>query len=151
VDPLTAAGPAVLEILSNPAKYAGQSLPVVGDILSPNEMVETFQPVTGKKAVYRSAYTRAELLHYFPAFGENELLVRELLGMVEYAVEYGDFQPHRDLAWSRKIDPSALTWEGFLRRTGWRGQTLSSGRMRWRPLRASFGATDKGSHDARSA
>jgi hypothetical protein len=138
VDPLTATGPAVLEILSHPAKYAGQSLPVVGDILSPNEMVETFQRVTGRKAVYRSAYTRAELLHSFPAFGDNELLVRELLGMVEYAVEYGYFQPHRDLAWSRKIDPSALTWEGFLRSTGWQGETLS------------FGATDKGSDRARS-
>jgi len=131
VDPLTATGPAVLEILSHPAKYVGQSLPVVGEILSPKQMVETFQRVTGKKAVYRSAYTRAELLHHFPAFGKNELLVREILGMVEYAVEYGYFQAHRDLEWSRKIDPSALTWEGFLRRTGWHGQPLS------------FGATDK--------
>lgn len=127
VDPLTATGPAVLEILSHPAKYAGQSLPVVGDILCPNQMVETFQRVTGRKAVYRSAYSRAELLQYFPAFGKNELLVRELLGMVEYAVEYGYFQPHRDIAWSRKIDPSALTWEGFLRSTGWQGKALSFG------------------------
>jgi uncharacterized protein YbjT (DUF2867 family) len=127
VDPLTATGPAVLEILSHPAQYAGQSLPVVGDILSPNEMVETFQRVTGRKAAYRSAYTRAELLHHFPAFGENEALVRELLGMAEYAVEHGYFQPHRDLAWSRTIDPSPLTWEGFLRTTGWQGQTLSFG------------------------
>jgi uncharacterized protein YbjT (DUF2867 family) len=127
VDPLTATGPAVLEILTHPEQYAGQSLPVVGDILSPNEMVETFQRVTGKKAACRSAYTRTELLHHFPAFGENELLVRELLGMAEYAVEHGYFQPHRDLEWSRKIDPSTLTWEGFLRSTNWQGQTLSFG------------------------
>jgi hypothetical protein len=30
LDPLTAPGPAVLEILSDPAQYAGQSRPVVG-------------------------------------------------------------------------------------------------------------------------
>ncbi|MDF2695413.1 MAG: hypothetical protein K0S65_3796 [Labilithrix sp.] len=117
----------MLEILTHPEQYAGQSLPVVGDILSPNEMVETFQRVTGRKAAYRSAYTRSELLHHFPAFGENELFVRELLGMAEYAVEHGYFQPHRDLEWSRKIDPSTLTWEGFLRSTNWQGQTLSFG------------------------
>lgn len=127
VDPMTATGPAVLEILSHPAKYAGQSLPVVGDVLSPNAMVDTFQRVTGRKAAYRSAYTRNELLHHFPAFGGNELFVRELLGMAEYAVEYGYFQPRRDLAWSRRIDPSTLTWEGFLRSTGWQGQTLNFG------------------------
>ncbi|AKU93722.1 hypothetical protein AKJ09_00386 [Labilithrix luteola] len=127
VDPRTATGPAVLEILSHPAQYAGQSLPIVGDFLSPNEMVETFQRVTGRKAAYRSAYTRAELLHHFPAFAENELLVRELLGMAEYAVEYGYFQAHRDLAWSRKVDPAHLTWEGFLRTTNWKGETLSFG------------------------
>lgn len=122
VDPLTATGPAVLEILTHRDRYAGQTLPIVGDIVSPSEMVATFQRVTGKKAAYRSAYTRDELLHHFPAFGENELLVRELLGMVQYAVEYGYFPPHRDLAWSRTVDPTSLTWEGFLRRTNWRGE-----------------------------
>jgi uncharacterized protein YbjT (DUF2867 family) len=127
VDPRTATGPAVLEIFTHPAEYAGKFLPVVGDILSPNEMVETFQRVTGKKAAYRSAYTRDALLHHLPAFGENELLVREILGMVEYAVEHGYFQPHRDLTWSRKVDPTCLTWEGFLRETNWRGEPLRFG------------------------
>ena len=127
VDPLTATGPAVLEMFANPTEYAGKSMPVLGDIISPNEMVETFQRVTGKQAAYRSAYTREELLRYFPAFGANELLVRELVGMVEYAVEYGYFQPHRDLEWSRKIDPASVTWERFLRNTNWRGEARSSG------------------------
>jgi uncharacterized protein YbjT (DUF2867 family) len=127
VDPLTAMGPAVLEIFGNPTPYAGKCLPVVGDIISPNEMVETFQRVTGKKAAYRSAYRRDEFVRYFPAFGANELLVREILGMVEYAVEYGYFQPYRDLKWSRKNDPTALTWEGFLRKTNWQGKAMGFG------------------------
>lgn len=125
VDPLTATGPAVLEILTHPDQYAGQSLPVIGDIISPQEMVDIFVRVTGKKAVYSSAYTREELLGHFPAFGANETLVRELLGMVEYAVEYGYFREDRDLDWSRKINPAALTWEQFLRSTGWQGEKVN--------------------------
>ncbi len=66
VDPLTATGPAVLEMFSNAGQYAGKSLPVIGDIISPQEMVDTFVRVTGKKAVYASAYTREDFLHYFP-------------------------------------------------------------------------------------
>lgn len=125
VDPLTATGPAVLEILSNADQYAGQSLPVIGDIISPQQMVDTFVDVTGKKAVYRSAYSREELLDYFPAFGSNEPLVQELTGMVEYAVEYGYFREDRDLTWSRKINPNTLNWEQFLRNTAWNGKKLS--------------------------
>jgi hypothetical protein len=125
VDPLTAAGPAILEIFSNPEQYAGRFLPVIGDIISPREMVETFTRVTGKKAAYRSAFTREGLLHYFPQFGANELLVREILGMVEYAVEYGYVRKDRDLLWSRQVNPDTLTWEQFLRTTGWDGQKQS--------------------------
>jgi len=127
VDPLSATGPAVLEIFNNPDKYAGKSLPVIGDIISPNEMVETFSRVTGEKAVYSSAFTREELLHHFPTFGANEGFVRLSLGMVEYAVEYGYFRKDRDLLWSRRVNPETLTWEKFLRSTGWQGQGKSFG------------------------
>jgi uncharacterized protein YbjT (DUF2867 family) len=125
VDPLTATGPAVLEIFSHPGKYAGMSLPVIGDLISPREMVDTFMKVTGKKAVYSSAYTREGLLHHFPEFGSNELLVQEILGMVAYAVEYGYFRKDRDLQWSRQINPATLSWEQFLRTTGWKGEKLT--------------------------
>ncbi|RUM02349.1 NmrA/HSCARG family protein [Rhizobium anhuiense] len=121
VDPLTATGPVVLEIFSNPERYNGKTLPIVGDIISPREMVETFQRVTGLKAEYRNAFTRDGLLHYFPEFAANELLVRELLGMVEYAVEYGYFGKEHNLDWSRRLNPDTLNWEQYLRTTGWRG------------------------------
>jgi len=127
VDPLSATGPAILEIFSHPQDYAGQSLPVIGDILSPEEMVATFVRVTGRKAAYSSAYTRAELLHHFPDFAANELLVREILGMAEYAVEYGYYRAGRDLSWSRKTNPKSVTWEQFLRTTGWQGDAQSFG------------------------
>jgi hypothetical protein len=125
VDPLTATGPAVLEIFDNRDKYAGQSLPIIGDIVSPNEMVETFTRVTGRKAAYRSAFTREELLDHFPAFAAMEGFVRESVGMVEYVTEYGYYRNDRDLLWSRKIEPESLSWEKFLRTTNWQGQTKS--------------------------
>ena len=125
VDPTSATGPAVLEIFSHPEQYAGASLPVIGDVLSPREIVETFVEVTGKQAVYRSAYTREELLSHFPDFAANEPLVEELCGMTRYAVEYGYYQKTRDLSWYRKINPHALRWKDFLRATGWKGEKIS--------------------------
>lgn len=125
VDPLTATGPAVLEVFSHPDTYRGAYLPVVGDVISPAEMVETFSRVTGLKAEYRDAYSRDGLLTYFPALGDNPLLVDETLGMVHYAAEFGYFRDDRDTAWSRKVDPTTLNWEQFLRKTEWRGQPVS--------------------------
>jgi NmrA-like family len=127
VDPLTATGPAVLEIFDNRNKYAGQSLPVIGDIISPNEMVETFTRVTGKKAAYASTFTREELLHHFPAFAAMGGFVRESIGMVEYTVEHGYYRNDRDLLWSRRINPDSVSWEQFLRTTRWQGQRQSFG------------------------
>jgi uncharacterized protein YbjT (DUF2867 family) len=127
VDPLTATGPAVLELLSDSGRYNGKTLPVVSDIISPREMVDTFQRVTGIEAEYRNAYSREGLLHYFPDFAANEPLVDELVGMVEYAVEYGYFASDRDLEWSRRLNPASLSWEQFLRTTRWRGEKLPFG------------------------
>lgn len=127
VDPLTATGPAVLAQFDDPEAYHGQTLPVIGEVLTAREIVDTFVRVTGRRAHYASAYARDELLTHFPAFGADEWLVRELVGMVTYAVDHGYYAPERDLAWSRRNDPDALTWEGFLQRTGWRGEPRSFG------------------------
>jgi hypothetical protein len=127
VDPLTATGPAVRGMFDHPTQYAGQSLPVIGEILSAQDMVDTFVRVTGQRARYASAYGREDLLRHFPAFAANEHFVRELVGVVEYAVEYGYYLPERDLAWSRKIDSQALTREEFLKRSHWQGEPLTFG------------------------
>lgn len=125
VDPTSETGPVVLEIFSNPDRYTGKSLAVLGDIISPEEIVETFTKVTGKKAEYSSAYSQKELLNHFPEFSSNDDLVREILGMAKYAVEYGYFSNERDLLWSRQINPDSLTWEQFLRNTNWQGEKRS--------------------------
>jgi hypothetical protein len=90
-------------------------------------MVDTFSRVTGRKAEYRNAFHKAGLLKYFPEFGGHELLVRELLGMVEYAVEYGYFSQERDLSLSRKLDPGVMSWEDFLRKSRWQGDVQKFG------------------------
>jgi uncharacterized protein YbjT (DUF2867 family) len=126
-DPLTAAGPAVREIFDHPTKYAGETRPVIGEFISAQGMVDTFVRVTGQHAHYASAYSREDLLRHFPNFAADEHLVRELVGMVEYAVEYGYYAPGRDLTWSRRIDPNAVTWEQFLKRSKWQGDLLSYG------------------------
>jgi hypothetical protein len=58
--------------------------------------------------------------------GENSLLLDEILGIAEYAVQFGYFDDGRDLRWSRTIDPAALSWERFLSATKWRGGRVSS-------------------------
>ena len=118
-DPLSITGPAVLDIFKRPQDYDGVTVPLVGDWISPREMVETFTRLTGIPAEYRNAYTREGLLHHFPEFAANELLVQELLGMVQYAVEYGYFSPTNR---PEHITPNALNWEAFLQRTGWKGE-----------------------------
>lgn len=125
VDPLSATGSAVLEVFSNPDTYLGASLPVVGEVISPGEMVEAFSRVTGLRAEYRNAYSREGLLTYFPELGENPLLVDEVLGMAEYAVEFGYFRDDRDIEWSRKVDPNTMSWEQFLRKTDWHGERVT--------------------------
>jgi hypothetical protein len=100
---------------------------VLAKFLSAQEMVDTFVCVTGCRARYASAFTREDLLRHFSAFATNECLVRELVGMVEYAAEYGYYAPGRDLTWSRRIDPHALTWEQFLKRSNWQGEPLTFG------------------------
>lgn len=123
VDPLTATGPAVLELFDHRNKYAGCSLPVIGEILSPRKIVETFTRVTGIKAQYCPAFTLRELLHHFPSYAGMEGLTAEIVGMAEYAFEYGYYRNDRDLLWSRTINPQSLTWEQFLRESGWKGQS----------------------------
>lgn len=125
VDPLTATGPAVLEMLLHKERYAGKGMPVIGDILSPQEMVDTFVKVTGRKAVYGAAYSREEFLQLLPAYEKNAPLVDEIIRMAEYAVEYGYYKKDRDLNWSRQINPGSLNWEQFLRTTGWQGQKIT--------------------------
>jgi uncharacterized protein YbjT (DUF2867 family) len=127
VDPLTATGPAVLEMFDHPDQYAGQALPVLGELITPGEMVETFTRVTGKKAAYASAVTREDFLRYFPSFANADDAVREIQGMVRYTIEHGYYRKDRDLSWCRRVQPTPATWEQFLRRTGWQGEARRFG------------------------
>lgn len=58
------------------------------------------------------------MLHHFPELNSNEDLAREILGMTEFAVEYGYFGSYRVIEWSGHINPHTLNWEQFLIKTG---------------------------------
>lgn len=75
--------------------------------------------------MYGPAYTREAFLGHFPQYAANLLLVDEIIGMAEYAVEYGYYTEGLDLEWSRRINPGTLSWEQFLRTTGWQGERVS--------------------------
>lgn len=92
-----------------------------GSRLGSTSPLETFIRVTGIKAQYRPAFTQKELLHHFPSYSGMDGLTAEIVGMAEY----GYYREDRDLLWSRKINPDALTWEQFLRNTGRQGQSQS--------------------------
>jgi hypothetical protein len=114
-------------MFDNRDKYTGKTLPVIGDMITPHEMVETFTRVTGKKARYASAFKTDEFVQYFPHFAGFGEFVRESEGMVQYTVEHGFYGSDRDLQWSRRINTKSDTWEQFLKRTGWRGDKQSFG------------------------
>ena len=78
------------------------------------------------QAEHGDAFTRGGLLHYFPELAA-ESQAGEILGLVNYTVNYGYFRPGRDLEWSRRLTPGTLTWEQFLRATGWRGERTPFG------------------------
>lgn len=124
VDPLTAIGPAVREIFTHPQQYAGASLPVISEWLSPIELVNTFTKVTGQKAIYRSAYTPDQLIECFPEFKDNEGLVQEISDMTKYVVQYGYYSQDCDLGWSRRINPALIGWQQFLEQTRWYGEKI---------------------------
>ena len=45
----------------------------------------------------------------------------------EGSTQVAYYRPERDLAWSRRIDPTVFTWEQFLRHSGWRGEAVPFG------------------------
>ncbi|SDZ86617.1 NmrA-like family protein [Arachidicoccus rhizosphaerae] len=122
VDPLTATGPAVLELFKHQQKYAGQSLPVIGEFISPRQIVNDFNLITGQNAVYSSAYSKQELLHHFPDMSQQPELVQEILDMTHFVVKHGYYRKQRDIEWSQNLNPERLTWKGFIKQTKWQGE-----------------------------
>lgn len=49
-DPMTSVGPVVSAIFTNPKEYAGLTIPVVNELLTPTLLAQQFSEVTGFKA-----------------------------------------------------------------------------------------------------
>lgn len=121
LDPTTAAGPIVLEIFDHPEKYSNKSVPIVSDIISPNEMIQQFTKVTGIKAKFHTATEEEWFKLPFP-----KDVADEIWQMWVFAQKDGYYHKDRDLELSRKLNPSAWTWEQFLKNTGWKGESFQT-------------------------
>lgn len=92
---------------------------MIGEIVWPAEMVQTFTRLTGRDAAYVPAYSYKDLAENYPHFDHE--FIEETMEMVQYAVEYGHFRGDRDLEWSRHMNPGVLTWKKFLKKPNGKG------------------------------
>ena len=101
----------VAEILAHPEKWGGRTLRVLGDAPTLEEVASTFQKVTGIRTIWRDM--PLELVRQRANYGHD------------LANMYAFFQVHgitRNLTNLRQIHPGLLTFETWLRQTGWRGE-----------------------------
>jgi len=97
-------GPIVLEMLCDPERYNEKEVPLCGYHATPDEFVELFSKVTGKKA----------------AIDKHKKLPPYLAEMMSWANEFGFFG-NRDCQKGKEII-HLTSWEQFLNETGWYGQ-----------------------------
>jgi len=122
-DPLTSVGPIVLTMLTDPTKYNGKVIPVIGEEISFNRMAETFSEVTGIPAKYR-AESKEEWLNDQRVKMKTPSYKLEMFEMFEFCTKYGYFRRDRDWKESRRIDPNTRTYGQFLKETKWRGESF---------------------------
>jgi len=101
----------VTEILDAPEKWAGRTLRVLGEAPTLEDVARTFEGVTGIPT--RWSDMPLEVVHGLPDFGHD------LANMYAFLQTHGI---ERDLAYLRQLHPGLLTFEAWLRQTGWRGE-----------------------------
>lgn len=99
-------------IFAHPEEWGGRTLPIESESLTFAQIAATLEQVTGVPAEYRPM-TLAE-------YAAQELPnIHDIVNMLRFFVEYG---VQRDREALRKIHPNLMTFEQWLRQTGWRGE-----------------------------
>jgi uncharacterized protein YbjT (DUF2867 family) len=110
-------------VLEEPGIWGGRTLSIASDEVTGEELAGTFARVTGLPAEYAPMPLRE--------FEELPIpLKHDFVNMVKAVNEYG---LPRDLPKLRAIHPGLLSFESWLRKTGWRGEPaefMKSGRAR---------------------
>lgn len=99
-------------IFAHPEEWGGRTLPIESDRLTFKEIAATLERVTGVPAEYRPM-----TLEEYAALGFPN--VHDVVNMLQFFIEYG---LPRDYKLLRKLHPDLMTFEQWLKKTGWRGE-----------------------------
>lgn len=99
-------------VLDNWERWAGRTLRIVGDSLTGEQVAKTFEAVTGVPAAYDDLPLDA-LRAMIPGVGHD------LAAMFEFFQDYDVASRARDIAALRAIHPELMSFDGWLRSTGW--------------------------------
>lgn len=99
-------------VLDHWDRWAGRTLRVVGDSPTGAQIAATFEKVTGIPAAYEDLPLTA-VRDMIPGVGHD------LAAMFEFFQDYDVARRARDLTALRSIHPALMSFEGWLRTTGW--------------------------------
>lgn len=111
-------------------RWAGRTLRIIGDSLTGESIAETFERVTGIPSAYQAVPLQA-IRDMMPDVGHD------LAAMLEFFQEFDLFERARDITVLRDIYPDLMSFESWLRKTGWTGGVSE---VQKRPVRFSYQA-----------
>lgn len=99
-------------LLSHPERFAGRTLPILSQSLTLYEVAETFSRVTGIPAEHLDIPVEQQWNAAMP-------MAHDLWNMHRFVQQIGWRRDYDEL---RRIHPGLLSFEAWLRRTGWHGE-----------------------------
>lgn len=99
-------------VFAHSEEWGGRTLPIGSESLTFAEIAATLERVTGVPAEYRPM-----TLKEYTALGISN--VHDVINLLQFLIEYGLLRDYESL---RKIHPDLMTFEKWLRKTGWRGE-----------------------------
>lgn len=99
-------------IFAHREEWGGRTLPIGSESLTFQEIAATLERVTGVPAEYRPM-----TLEEYAALGFPN--IHDVVNMLQFFIEYG---LPRDYELLRKLHPKLMTFEQWLKKTGWQGE-----------------------------
>jgi uncharacterized protein YbjT (DUF2867 family) len=99
-------------VFAHPDEWGGRTLPIGSDSLTFQEIAAILERVSGVPAEYRPM-----TLEEYAALGFPN--VHDVINMLRFCIEYGMPRSRESL---RKIHPDLMTFEQWVKKTGWRGE-----------------------------
>ncbi|MGV9855964.1 NmrA family NAD(P)-binding protein [Streptomyces sp. NPDC003442] len=101
-------------MFDNWQSWGARDLAVIGDSLTGDEIAATFARVTGVPSAY-TPMPHDDLRAALPDFGHD------YVAMFQFFADRDLYTRDRDITLLRRLHPDVMTFEGWLRRTGWTG------------------------------